>query len=110
MENTALDARIVALEKDNEALRKNIDEIKTGGKQFRQGVYDRLNALEQNRARTEEQYSQIMVALRELKDVQKTTLQRLDTLSAKPAKRYETAITTSISAVVGAVIGFIMNR
>lgn len=103
MDNAALEAKL-------ELLEQSLSEAKQKSQEARKEIYKRLNALEQSKARTEEQYDRIMESLTDLKTEQSAMLRRLEELSQRPAKRYETAITTAISAIVGAIIGFFMNR
>ena len=95
----ALAARITELEKakgDNHADHSNI--------------YRRLETLETDKGRTAEQYKYIRRDLDELKKQQQEILDRIELISQKPAKRWDTVVTSTITAIIGGIIGFILTR
>ncbi len=103
MELESINRRIDSIEKE-------LKESQEKSSRSRQEIYERLRALETESGRTDERYKSIMKELEEQKNQLSSIMKRLEELSQKPAKRYETAITTAISAFVGAVIGFFMNN
>lgn len=69
----------------------------------RQRLYTRIEQLERAAAVTDERYSRILAEIEEINE-------KLKDLSAKPAKRMDTAVTAMITAAVGGFIGFIISK
>ncbi len=95
---------------DNEAiveririLEARVTALDERGSNARKEIYDRLRNIETESGRTDERYNSIMVELAEIQE-------QLKALSEKPAKRWDTAISTAISGIVGAIVGAIVGK
>lgn len=84
--NCPLEPRVEALERANEQHSKTHN-----------GMYDRLRELEKSDAVQAAQYKAITDALGEIKAT-------VDTLAAKPGKRWESLVGYALSALVGAFL------
>lgn len=76
----------------------------------RQKIYGRLETLETERGRTEEQYKSIISDITELKQQQKEIVSLLNDLKQQPAKRWDSMVSSGISTIVGALIGYIGTK
>ncbi len=86
-----MEQRIAALEKDMEKNSQQHGEF-----------YKRFGQLESFQARTDEKYNNIM---REIEKMSET----LEELKSAPAKNWNTVVSSAISGIVGAVVGFLMR-
>lgn len=86
-------------------LKDRVDRLEQKYSDSRKGIYERLEALENERGRTDEQYKNIMDDIAELKGQYKEILARLDELKQQPAKRWDAMVNSLISAIVGAICG-----
>lgn len=90
-----------------EILNREIDDIK----QEMKDLSKRISKVEQSREKTEYQFSQIMKALDDLNKITIPKLTKdLEEIKNKPAKRYDTVITTIITAIVSAIISFTISN
>lgn len=94
----SLAARVAMLEKKSE---ENHDAHDT--------IYNRIEKLESESGRVDEKYKMIIRDLDELKTQQKEILLRIETMAQQPAKRWETAVTSCITAIIGAVMGYLVS-
>lgn len=97
METAALETEIKQLK---EMLNRNADD--------KREIYKRLSNLEMNSARVDEKYIRIMAELDSQKKQLADIAEMLDTLSKKPAKRWDAMISSIISAVVAGAVGFLV--
>lgn len=111
----------------NCAAAQDIAEIKKKYSDSRKEIYRRLEALENERGRTDERYKRIderyeglkediqelkaqqQKDFEELKQQQQAIMAKIDTLTQQPAKRWDTAITVSITAIITTVLNVISN-
>lgn len=90
-EHCALEQRVAELEKDMDRNREQHGEF-----------YKRFGQLENFEARTDEKYTNIMRKIEEMSKV-------LEELKAAPGKNWNNVVKSAISAVIGAVIGYLLN-
>ena len=95
----SLPARVAMLEKKSE---ENHDAHDT--------IYNRIEKLESESGRVDEKYKMIIRDLDELKTQQKEILLRIETMAQQPAKRWDTAITSIITSVVGGIVGYFLSN
>lgn len=88
-------------------LKDTVERLENKYSESRKQIYKRIDALESNYARTDERWSNVKEDLVEIKAQQKELLAKFEQLSAQPAKRWDTAVSSSISAAVGAIVGAI---
>lgn len=71
----------------------------------------RIQQMEKSKEKTDYQYEQIIDMLNKLneKTIPNLTTQ-IEELKDKPVKRYDQVITGIISAVVGGIVGFVINK
>lgn len=93
-----------------EWLSEQVDKLQEKYSESRKGIYGRLEALETERGRTDEQYKSIIKDISEMKEQQDKILARLDELKQQPAKRWETVVTGCISAIVGGVMALVVAK
>lgn len=72
-------------------------------------IFRRLGGLESDTAIQGKQLENIDEKLTDIKADQRSILQEVETLKAKPAKRWESVIDNLIAAILGAVAGFMMS-
>lgn len=89
----------VAARVDN--LESQAEEFQAQNSSSHKEIFSRLNALEKSEAVQEVHYTAIMSKL-------DTLTHKVEKLEQKPAKRWETAVTTLIGAVVGAVAAYLL--
>lgn len=85
-----------------EALEKQMDEHKHSASEKHKEFFARIRALEQAKAVQEEQYKTILAKL-------ETVAEAVNILKERPAKRWDSAITAIISALVGGAIGYFVS-
>lgn len=90
--------RVEALEKANEQHSDTHREI-----------FRRLGGLESDTAVQGKQLENIDEKLNDIKADQRSILQEVEALKAKPAKRWDSVIDKLIASVLGAVVGFMMS-
>ena len=100
MDQSALEVKVINLE-------KQLAELKESSSRSHEAIYDRLRDLETKEAVNSERYKSIQDDLASLKAQNKLLLDRIDELTKKPAKRWETAVASFISALAGIVAGII---
>lgn len=88
----------------------DIEKSSQKGSDARKEIYNRLRSLETQVARTDERYISISKDLDELKRQQAVVLSKIEDLSAKPAKRWDNAISTLIGTAIGAIVTFASTR
>lgn len=93
-----------------EQLSDQVDKLQEKYSDSRKGIYGRLEALENERGRTEEQYKSIKEDIDKLFRQYDTILSKLDELKQQPAKRWDTFVTGCISALVGGIVGFMVTK
>lgn len=86
---------------------KTLEENYKANAESRREIYKRLSKLEQDASRTDEKYKRIMTELDEQKRQLNSILEKLESMSEKPAKRWDAAMASIVSAVIAAVVGFI---
>lgn len=89
---------------------KEIDEWKASAKASHQEMYDRIRKLENNDARRDEQYKQIIEKLDQLALDISGASDDLQDLKIKPAKRWEDVTRQVLLTVVAAVCAFFLDR
>ena len=71
----------------------------------------RIQQIERSKEKTDFQYEQIMKTLETLnKDTIPKLTKEIEELKNKPVKRYDQVITGLISAIVGGIVGFVVNK
>lgn len=93
-----------------ERLRGEVNSLQNKYSDSRQKIYSRLEALENERGRTDEQYKNIIADIAELKGQYKEILARLDELRQQPAKRWDSVVSNGISGLVGAGVAYFVAR
>ena len=72
---------------------------------------ERIQMLERSNDKTDLQFEQIMKTLDKLNNVTIPELTKeIQAIKDKPAQRYNTIVTTTIGAIIGAIIGFLANN
>lgn len=90
-----------------ELLDRQLAELKAENKE----LVKRISRVEQSREKTEYQFTEIMKALDDLNKITIPKLTKdLEEIKNKPAKHYDTIITTIITAVVSAIISFTISN
>lgn len=71
----------------------------------------RIQQIERSKEKTDFQYEQIMKTLETLnKDTIPKLTKEIEELKNKPVKRYDQVITGLISAIIGGIVGFVVNK
>lgn len=71
----------------------------------------RIQSMERSKEKTDYQYEQIMDMLKTLNEITIPNLSKqIQEIKEKPTQRYNTVITSIISAVVGGIMGFVINK
>lgn len=91
-------------------VRDQLNRMESKYSESRQRIYERIERLETESGRTDEKYKSIMKDLEELKQKQKEILERIESMAQQPAKRWDTAITSIITAVVGGIVGYFLSN
>lgn len=91
-------------------LRDEIKDLKTEVKALedkysssRKLIYERLERLDRSAAVTDDRYVRILHEIEEINA-------RLKALSEQPQKRWDTAVTVSITSIISGVIGFVIAK
>lgn len=66
-------------------------------------IYERLERLDSFKAVTDERYKRILDEISEIKV-------ELKAVSEQPKKRWDTAVTSCITAIIGGIIGFFVSK
>lgn len=90
-------------------LREQLARLEQKYSESRQRIYERIEALENEHARTDERYQNISRDLGELKDQQKEILERIEKISQKPGQRWETAVAAALSALISGVVAYFVS-
>ncbi|MDR0937722.1 MAG: hypothetical protein LBM98_13705 [Oscillospiraceae bacterium] len=90
--DTTVEYRLDRVEEDIKAM-----------KQTRGGIFERINTLEKDYASTSATIATILSDLGEIKA-------GLKTLTEKPAKRWDNAVTQLISLVIAAIVGGLLSK
>lgn len=98
------------LKADYAELKSEFVEYKKEQSENRKLLYGRIEALETDRGRTEEQYKQIQKSIEDLGKQQKELVDALNDLKQKPAKRWDSVVSNGISAVVGGAVGVAISK
>lgn len=88
-------------------LAQRLDKLEEKYSASRKDIYGRIDKLEEKYSRSDERLISMKDDLVEIKAQQKELLAKFEQLSAQPAKRWDTAVSSSISAAVGAIVGAI---
>lgn len=91
-------------------LKEQVTRLETKYSESRQRIYERLEKLETESARVDEKYKSIMQDLEELKKQQGKILNQIEALTQQPAKRWDNVISSSISTIVGVIVGFVASH
>lgn len=98
-----MDCQNCPLKERVEYMHDQIKELEKKYSTSRKSIYERLENLERQSALTDERYKRILEELEELKNTIKP-------LTEKPQKRWDTAVTSTITAIVGGIVGFIISK
>ena len=105
-QNCMMDSRVQKIEED-------LRELRDHSSGARQTIYDRLGKLEQQSAKTEAQYQNIMSELegqkKDRKEEMKEIRDCLNELKYKPAHRWESAAGAGVSALIGGVVAYFIG-
>lgn len=93
-----------------EQLLSDLEKEKSHASETRKDIYERLRKLETETGRTDERYKNIERELSDLKEQQKQILARIDKITEQPAKRWDSAVTSTVSAGIGGIIGFVVTK
>lgn len=78
------------------------------------GIYDRLGALETDNKLTKYQFEEIMKTVKDIKDDLEKSIQEIKSgmkaLENRPAQNWQSLINTLITAGVGGIIGFTIQK
>lgn len=98
---------LVKLKTDCEIYKVKIDKMEIAVSK----IQDRVNDLEAKGEKTDFQYDQIMKMLDKLTEQTIPELSKeIQALKSRPVERYNAVITSIISTVVGAIVGFIASK
>lgn len=97
--------------------REEVSELKTKYSTSRKEMYGRIENLEKAQTRTDVQYQELKGDIQDLKDQQEkdfdelkkqqqAILAKIDSLTQQPGKRWDTAITVVITAIITSIINF----
>lgn len=90
----------------NEHRIKNIEEklkeMKSSNSEYHKEFYNRIEKLERDMVESENDREHITEKLDEIGE-------NVKSLMEKPAKRYETIVTSVLTAVIGALVGFLLS-
>lgn len=90
----------------NEHRIKNIEEklkeMKSSNSEYHKEFYNRIEKLERDMVESENDRVHITEKLDEIGE-------NVKSLMEKPAKRYETIVTSVLTAVIGALVGFLLS-
>lgn len=87
-----------------------LDRLEQKYSDSRKGIYERLERLENNFGRNDERWANIKQDIDELKQQQTAILAKIDQLTQKPVKRWDSAVNSLISAIIGAICGAFGTR
>lgn len=79
-----------------------LEEVATRNSEQHRNFYNTFESLKISDAVTKENYANIMADLKIMQN-------KLEQLVSKPGKRYETAITATISAIMAAIITYVVK-
>lgn len=101
------DQDYMLLKADCEVYKTKIDKLEIAmGK-----IQDRVNNLEAKGEKTDFQYDQIMKMLDKLTEQTIPELSKeIQAIKNKPVERYNTVVTSIITACIGAIIGYICSK
>lgn len=102
-EQTEMLQRLATLEERVSALSSEVAGIKERKEDAHHEIYLRLNALEQSASVNGQRYDEILRRLNSME-------QSIKDLTQRPAKRWEEAVRSAVSAIVGAIIGGIATK
>lgn len=91
-------------------VKEQVDKLERKYSDSRKGIYERLERLEYKFARDDERWSNIRQDIDELKRQQAAILAKIDQLTQKPAKRWDSAVNSLISGLIGALCGAFGTR
>lgn len=95
---------LIKLKSDCEVYKSKVDKLEIECSE----LTERINKLEAKSEKTDFQYEQIMKMLDKLTEQTIPELSKeIQALKSKPAERYNTIVTSIISTVVGAVVGYV---
>ena len=86
-------------------LKERVDRLEQKYSESRKGIYERLERIENNFGRNDERWANIKQDIDELKQQQATILAKINELTQKPARRWDTTVNSLISAAIGALFG-----
>lgn len=101
--------------------RAEVAELKTKYSTSRKELYGRIEEVEKAVAITAVQYGELKGDIKdlkaqqekdfnELKQQQQAILAKIESITQQPAKRWDTAITVSVTAIITTIINFISNN
>lgn len=97
----------IKLKADCEVYKSKVDKLEVEYSELQ----ERVGKLEAKGEKTDYQYEQIMKTLDKLNEQTIPELSKeIQALKQKPAERYNAVVTSIISTVVGAIIGFICSK
>lgn len=91
-------------------LKDRVDRLEQKYSDSRKGIYERLERIENNFGRNDERWANIRQDIDELKQQQTTILAKINELTNRPAKRWDTTVNSLISAIIGAICGAFGTR
>lgn len=76
----------------------------------RKQIYTRLEALERASAVADERFKQILDEIKKSNEEIEKISKQIEDLSNQPAKRWDKAVITTITTIVGAFVGYIASK
>jgi len=97
-----MDCNTCFMQQRIENLEKELKDEKEHSSRARQAIYDKLEDHRTQLAVTDERYKQILNTLNELKST-------VDELADNPTKRWNTLVTTGITAMCSGLVGYVLS-
>lgn len=91
-------------------LEREVHNLRDQNSKTHSEIFTRLNNIEITNAKQDERYKATMDKLDEISTKQDTLGEKIGTIEAKPAKRWDKLVETVLVAVVTAVIAYLLGR
>lgn len=91
-------------------VRDHVKKLEEKYSESRRRIYERLEKIETESGRIDERYKNIMRDLEELKKSQAEIIDRIDEIAQKPGERWNSVVSSGITAMVGSVLGYIFAK
>lgn len=91
-------------------LEKQVEELSKNNKEAHTKIYDRLDNLNVEHARSDENQKHVMAKLDTMDAKIEKTNTKLDEIMSQPIKRYDNVVTVIITVVVTALLTFVIGQ